>query len=99
MMAVMAARLPLSALMSQTLVAFTIEFDNEAEHRMLHRTTRQGRSAGAGPAPWLVSMAMWMNCMRFVPDEGIRVREMECRARARTNLRRMIHGRSRRNRP
>jgi hypothetical protein len=29
----------LSALLSQTLVAFTIEFDNESEHRNAHRTT------------------------------------------------------------
>jgi len=93
MMAVMAARLPLSALLSQALVAFTIEFDNEAEHRMAHRTTMQGKSVATGPAPWLVSMAMWMNCMRFVPDGGIRVRELECRARARTNWNGMIRWR------
>lgn len=89
----MAARLPLSALLSQTLVAFTIEFDNEAEHRIPHRTTVQGRSVAAGPAPWLVSMAMWMNCMRFVPEQGITVRELECRARARTNWNGMIRWR------
>ena len=29
-----ASRLPLSALLSQVLVAFTIEFDNEFEHQM-----------------------------------------------------------------
>ena len=89
----MAARLPLSVLLSQALVAFTIEFDNEAEHRMAHRTTRHGRSTATGPAPWLASMAMWVNCMRFVPDEGISVRELECRARARTNWNGMIRWR------
>lgn len=89
----MAARLPLSALLSQTLVAFTIEFDNEAEHRMPHRTTRQGKTVATGPAPWLASMAMWMNCMRFVPDGGISVRELECRARARPNWNGMIRWR------
>lgn len=39
-------RTPLSALMSQLLVAFTIEFDNEFEHRMPHRTTTYGWSRG-----------------------------------------------------
>jgi hypothetical protein len=50
----------LSGLLSRALVAFTIEADNEAEHRMPHRTTSQGRSAGA-PGPWLVSLVMWEN--------------------------------------
>ena len=43
--------LPLSTLLSKILVAFTIEFDNKAGHRMQHRTTH-GRSAlGTMPAP------------------------------------------------
>src|SRR5690348_6903370 len=60
--------LPLSALLSQALVAFTIEFDNEAEHRLPHRTTSHGTSGpGDGAAKlWLVSLAMWENCMRYV---------------------------------
>jgi hypothetical protein len=41
-------RLPLTALLSQVLVAFTIEFDNEFERQMPHRTTRHGSTAGAG---------------------------------------------------
>ena len=36
--------LSLSALLSQALVAYTIEFDNEAEHRLPHRTTDHGAS-------------------------------------------------------
>ena len=32
--------LPLPTLLSRLLIAFTIEFDNEAEHRLEHRTTR-----------------------------------------------------------
>src|SRR5260370_32121794 len=40
----------LSALLSQALVAFTIEFDNEAEHRLPHRTTDHGRSGRARAA-------------------------------------------------
>jgi hypothetical protein len=33
-------RPPLSALLSQALVGYTVEFDNEAEHRLPHRTAR-----------------------------------------------------------
>ncbi len=71
---------PLSALLSQTLVAFTIEFDNEFEHRMPHRTTNHGATPGASKAPWLVSMAMWVHCMRHVPEEGIPAGELARRA-------------------
>ena len=73
--------LPLSALLSQALVAFTIEFDNEAEHRLPHRTASHGASGpGDGvPAPWLVSLAMWENCMRYVTDEPITVGDLEVR--------------------
>jgi len=53
----MTAKLPVSALLSQLLVAFTIEFDNEFEHRIAHRTTRHGASAPSG-GPWLVSQVM-----------------------------------------
>ncbi len=63
-------------LMSQTLVAFTIEFDNEFEHRMPHRTTKYGTTPGASNAPWLVSMAMWVHCMRHVPAGGIRAADL-----------------------
>jgi hypothetical protein len=135
-------RLPLSALLSQALVAFTVEFDNEAEHRMphsttdhgssagapdprpeLHRTASQGPSAGApdpgpephrspapgrpagapdprpeshrttsqgvsagGRLPWLVSLVMWENCLRHLPDDGITVAGLAQRARTSTNL-------------
>jgi DNA-binding MarR family transcriptional regulator len=64
-------RLPLSALLSQTLVAFIIEFDNEFEHLVPHRTTNHGSTGGSGSVPWLVSMAMWSQLMQFVPAEGI----------------------------
>jgi hypothetical protein len=39
--------LPLSALAAHALVAYTIEFDNEFEHRMPHRTTDHGPGPGA----------------------------------------------------
>jgi DNA-binding MarR family transcriptional regulator len=81
-----APELPLSALLSHALVAFTIEFDNEAEHQMAHRTTKQGPSGGSLHAPWLVSLVMWSNCMRFVGEKGVRVGELEDIARTTTNL-------------
>ena len=48
---------------------------------MPHRTTRHG----SGNGPWLVSLVMWSNCMRFVTDEGISVGELESLARTPTN--------------
>jgi methyltransferase (TIGR00027 family) len=78
---------PLSALLSQALVAFTIEADNEAEHRLPHRTQTYGPSPGApADAPWLTSLLMWANCLRFLPDEGITLAELRRRARTGTNL-------------
>src|SRR5208283_2909445 len=81
-----AAGLPLSTLLSQVLVAFTIEFDNEAERQMPHRTTRHGSTRGSLHAPWLVSLVMWTNCMQFVGKDGITVRKLEELARTTTNL-------------
>lgn len=81
-----AVHLPLSTLLSQTLVAFTIEFDNEFEHRVPHRTTIFGSTGGSRQGPWLVSLAVWANCMQFVSAEGIMLGELRRRARTRTNL-------------
>jgi hypothetical protein len=79
--------LPLPALLSQILVAFTIEFDNEAEHRLPHRTTAHGISSpDALYAPWLISMVMYFNCLQHLGDEPISLRELERRARTPTNL-------------
>jgi hypothetical protein len=77
--------LSLSALLSQVLVAFTIEADNEAEHRLPHRTTDFGAS-GHGDGAWLVSMVMFENCLRFVGDEPVTVGELHALARTGTNL-------------
>ena len=90
MMPLMAEPLPLPTLLSFALVAFTIEFDNEAEHRLPHATTRYGvgrneASQGADSGTWLISMAMWLNCLRFVPEQGIAVRELVRLARTSTN--------------
>ncbi len=79
--------LPLATLLSQILVAFTIEFDNEAEHRLPHRTTEHGISADrALLSPWLTSMVMWFNCMQHLGDGPIPLPELELRARTPTNL-------------
>jgi methyltransferase (TIGR00027 family) len=81
------ASLPLSALASQALVAFTIEADNETEHRLAHRTQDYGPAPGSPPgAPWLTSLLMWANCLRHLPDDGITLAELRARARTGTNL-------------
>jgi DNA-binding MarR family transcriptional regulator len=75
----MDGRLPLPTLLSHALVAFTIEFDNEFEHQVPHRTTNHGATTRSHPVPWLVSMVMWSNFMRFVDQEGTTVRELQHR--------------------
>lgn len=74
-------QLPLSALLSQVLVAFIIEFDNEFEHEVPHRTSNHGSTRASHPVPWLVSMAMWTKFLRFVLDTGISVEDWICSAR------------------
>ena len=76
----------LPALVSRLLIAFTLEFDNEFEQRMPHRTALFGEG---GPAPrlsssgkpmgrvWLTSQAMWSNGMRFVPAGGVPLGSLE----------------------
>jgi hypothetical protein len=76
--------LPLPTLLSQALVAFIIEFDNEFEHRMPTRTMNRPATRSVGP--WLTSMAMWSTCMRFVGEHGVTVRELQRLARTPTNL-------------
>jgi len=41
---------------------------------------------GSRGGPWLVSLVMWSDCMRFVGDERITGRELEHLARTKTNL-------------
>ena len=78
----MPAELPLPTLLSQALVAFTEELDNEFEHRMPHRTAK----GGSRHDPWLTSVVMWSNCLRFVGEEGVTARALEGRAGTKTNL-------------
>jgi hypothetical protein len=62
--------LPLSALLSQTLVAFTIELDNEFERQM----------GEAGCPGARLSLVVWTNLIRFLADGAIPVRELTSRA-------------------
>jgi DNA-binding MarR family transcriptional regulator len=71
-------------LLSRLLIAFTIEFDNEAEHRLEHRTTL-GAAGGTSRGPWLVSQAMWANFLQFVDGDGVPLHEVDDLARI-TNL-------------
>src|SRR5689334_9459128 len=57
---------------------------------MPHRTTNYGATADGAHGPWLVSMVMWSNCMRFIGEEGIAVGKLEDLARTKTNLNGML---------
>lgn len=74
----MKAQTPLASLLSQTMVALTIELDNEYEHRVPSFTMDFG-STGVGGA-WLISTAMYVNFLRFVPDDGIVMRDLAAQA-------------------
>jgi DNA-binding MarR family transcriptional regulator len=85
------SRLPLPTLLSQAIVAFTIEFDNEFEHQMPHWTPDGAAATGGSRKDlWLVSLAMYANCMQFVRDEGIRARDLVWLARTKTNFPGMV---------
>lgn len=71
----------LPAALSWALLAFTIELDNEFEHRMPNRTADRPDSRGV----WLASMAMWSNFVRLVPPDGVPLSSVEANARI-TNL-------------
>lgn len=72
--------LPLSALLSQALVAYTIEFDNEFEERAPHITTVGRRVSKRGKGPWLVSQVMWTNFIQHIEPKGTPVRALQARA-------------------
>lgn len=75
---------PVSALLSQALIAFTIELDNEFEHRSPNFTTDSGGDWVNGV--WATSAAMYLNCMRYVDERGMDVKELERLARTTPNL-------------
>jgi len=68
----------LATLLSQVLVAFTIEADSEFESRMPHRTALSRAAGEPERGPWLISLAMWANFLKYVPDNGIAVDELGC---------------------
>jgi hypothetical protein len=79
--------LPLCALLSAAFVAFTVELDNEFEHRMPdHRSTARKARGETLRGPYLVSVAMWANCLRYVSEDGVTVAEVARLARTTTNL-------------
>ncbi len=61
-----ASRRPLSALLSQILVAFTVELDNEFELRMARLSFPGGR----------LSLAVWLNLLRFVGESPISIGDL-----------------------
>ncbi len=77
----MTTPLPLPTLLSQVLVAHTMELDNEAEHRLPHRTTRGNEPAARRGAPWLVSFALWANVLQYLDEDTVTVAELRARAR------------------
>jgi hypothetical protein len=68
----LAPQKPLSALLSQTLVAYTVELDCEFERRMLDM---QGPDA-------CLSLVIWLNLLRFLAHGPISVRTLASRALA-----------------
>jgi DNA-binding MarR family transcriptional regulator len=75
----------LSEMLSKLLVAYTIEYDNEFEHAIPHRTM----FGPGGPEPFvtaagepvrrvgLTSLVMWSNFMRYVPPDGIPLAQLD----------------------
>jgi hypothetical protein len=76
-------------LVSQTLVAHTIELDNEAERLLPHRTTRGEPATQTRGAFWLVSYPLYANVLRHLEEGPLTVAGL--RARARTG-RLLLHG-------
>ncbi len=65
-----ASKLPLPTLLSQLLVAFIVELDNEFERRM----------GEAGHPGARLSLVVWANLMRFLVDGPVAVGELATRA-------------------
>ena len=72
---------PFPTLLSQALVAWTIEVDNEAEHRLAHQTTRGDGAHSERKGPWLVSYPLWANVLQYLETEGTTVADLTSRAR------------------
>jgi DNA-binding MarR family transcriptional regulator len=89
-MGIVPKTLPLPTLLSSALVAFTIEFDNEAEHRMTHRATASRDHRAPSDGPWLTSQVMWANVLQYI-DQGCTVAELHERARTTHDSLRGLH--------
>jgi hypothetical protein len=61
---------PLSSLLSQVLVAFTLELDNEFERQM-------GETGYLGAR---LSLVLWCNVMRFLTEDGLSVQQLALRS-------------------
>jgi len=61
---------PLSALLSQILVAYSVELDCEFERRMLQTQSRSAR----------LSLVIWLNVLQFLADGPVSVRTLASRA-------------------
>ena len=72
----MAETTPLTALLSWTWVALTMEVDNTVESEGSERVGRLFR----------ISTPMWANGLRFIDDEGVTVDELRSRARSVCNI-------------
>jgi hypothetical protein len=68
---------PLNTLLSHTLVAFTIEVDNEWERQLLESER---------PRVFLLSLVMWANYLRLLPPEGLAAVEFESLAQHKVDL-------------
>jgi DNA-binding MarR family transcriptional regulator len=53
---------------------------------MHHRTTIQKSTLDPVRGPWLTSLAMWSNCLRYVGEEGVPVQCLPLLARTETNM-------------
>ncbi len=82
---------PLASLLSQALVALTIELDNEYEHRVPSFTSDFGVSA-RGSGAWITSTAMYVNFLRFVTDDGIVMHELGALAGSAEPIHPAYHG-------
>jgi hypothetical protein len=84
---------PLSTLLSQALVAFTIEVDNAFEQRMPHVTSMSMKAGVPSTGgPWLVSYAMWANFLQYVRPEGTDIVELSRLARSTADLMHVMAG-------
>jgi len=71
---------PLPTLLSQAVVAFTIEADHLFECRMPHYTTESRKRGEPIEGPWLISMAFWANGLKHIDADGMTVGALADRA-------------------